>query len=213
MATAINTPLLRMEDRVRDIRRMAEQFTAGITTPDRTDGHVTRAAFSPRDYKVAGRKLIGSVIGVFDSIEDLFDAVGGHSSATATDPRCAALAECPAVVSTLWDFYCFLLGDLSAAAAEVRSATGGVAPGYKRSLLAELDDMTDRLCDLMRYAVVAHPEWKLTVPDHLAATVWAVRVPPLAYLRAMATLFWSSIRHPLSDTTIDLSTGRVLCRT
>lgn len=40
-----------------------------------------------------------------------------------------------------------------------------------------------------------------------------VRVPPLAYLRAMANLFWSAIRHPLSETTIDLSTGRVLYRT
>lgn len=42
---------------------------------------------------------------------------------------------------------------------------------------------------------------------------YGFRIAPLAYLRAMGNLFWSAIRHPLSNTTIDLSTGRVLYRT
>lgn len=46
-------------------------------------------------------------------------------------------------------------------------------------------------------------------PDDAGTTV---RIPPLAYLRAMANLFWSCLRHPLSEATIDLSTGRVLYR-
>ncbi len=44
------------------------------------------------------------------------------------------------------------------------------------------------------------------------SAVFVVRIPPLAYLLAMTNLFWSAIRHPLSETTIDLSTGRVLYR-
>ena len=39
-----------------------------------------------------------------------------------------------------------------------------------------------------------------------------VRIPWWAYLRAMANLYWSCVRHPLSETTIDLSTGRILER-
>jgi hypothetical protein len=54
--------------------------------------------------------------------------------------------------------------------------------------------------------------WHLVTP-HLADEVLIIRIPPIAYLRAMWNLFWSAIRHPLSETTIDLSTGRVLYRT
>ncbi len=39
-----------------------------------------------------------------------------------------------------------------------------------------------------------------------------VHIPWWAYLRAMANLYWSCLRHPLSETTIDLGTGRVLSR-
>lgn len=70
----------------------------------------------------------------------------------------------------------------------------------------------DRLVELLRRAAVEKPEWDLTVPNDLAPVVWTVRIPPLAYLRAMANLFWSAVRHPWSETTIDLSTGRVLYR-
>jgi hypothetical protein len=50
------------------------------------------------------------------------------------------------------------------------------------------------------------------LPEPIGEAVCTVRIPPLAYLRAMGNLFWSAIRHPLSETTIDLSTGRVLYR-
>jgi hypothetical protein len=36
------------------------------------------------------------------------------------------------------------------------------------------------------------------------------RIPPCAFLRAMVSIAWSSIRHPLSTTLIDLSTGYVI---
>ena len=50
------------------------------------------------------------------------------------------------------------------------------------------------------------------LPESRSEAVETIRIPPFAYLRAMGNLFWSSIRHPLSETTIDLSTGRVLYR-
>ncbi len=37
-----------------------------------------------------------------------------------------------------------------------------------------------------------------------------VRIPPRAFLRAMAAIAWSSFRHPFSTTVIDLSTGKVV---
>jgi hypothetical protein len=37
-----------------------------------------------------------------------------------------------------------------------------------------------------------------------------VRIPVSGYLRSIWTLFWSSLRHPLTATAIDLSTGRVV---
>jgi hypothetical protein len=49
--------------------------------------------------------------------------------------------------------------------------------------------------------------------DRAAATEGAAmpthRISPLAYCRAVGTLFWTALRHPLSTTPIDLSTGRV----
>ena len=69
------------------------------------------------------------------------------------------------------------------------------------------------LRDLMRLVLVARPEWNLAVPEELEAELWTYHISPLAYLRAMWNLFWSAVRHPFSDTTIDLSTGRVLYRT
>ena len=47
-------------------------------------------------------------------------------------------------------------------------------------------------------------------PQPAADESLTVRIPALIYLRAMVNLFWSAIRHPLSETTIDLNTGRVL---
>jgi hypothetical protein len=37
-----------------------------------------------------------------------------------------------------------------------------------------------------------------------------VYISPLAFLRSMAVLLWSSVRHPFSTTTIDLATGHIV---
>ncbi len=42
------------------------------------------------------------------------------------------------------------------------------------------------------------------------ASTEPVRIPPRAFLRAMAAIAWSSFRHPFSTTVIDLSTGKVV---
>jgi hypothetical protein len=71
---------------------------------------------------------------------------------------------------------------------------------------------TDGIVDLVRTLVVAHPDWERPISGSLSDALWKVRISPWSHLRAMANLFWSAIRHPLSNTTIDLSTGRVAYR-
>ncbi|HTU20257.1 MAG TPA: hypothetical protein VMG10_19490 [Gemmataceae bacterium] len=54
--------------------------------------------------------------------------------------------------------------------------------------------------------------WILTDPEKPEAEPQLLRIPPLAYLRAMFMIAWSAFRHPWSTTTIDLATGRVVHR-
>ena len=37
-----------------------------------------------------------------------------------------------------------------------------------------------------------------------------IRISPLAFLRAMWTILWNALRHPLTTTVVDLSTGKKL---
>jgi hypothetical protein len=39
-----------------------------------------------------------------------------------------------------------------------------------------------------------------------------IRIPPLAYLRTVWTIFWECFWHPFSVSTIDLFTGKVISR-
>jgi hypothetical protein len=48
------------------------------------------------------------------------------------------------------------------------------------------------------------------VPEQEATAPVTVRIPPRAFLRSMATIFWTAIRHPFRTTEVDLSTGRVV---
>jgi hypothetical protein len=83
---------------------------------------------------------------------------------------------------------------------------------FVRWLLAPAIRYLREGADFLRTMIVAWPDLELEPPEVLAEWVWRVRIPPSAYLRACATLFWNAVRHPLSETTIDLSTGRVLYR-
>lgn len=62
----------------------------------------------------------------------------------------------------------------------------------------------------MRTMAVVWEEVELETPDEIFEVVWTITISPGAYLRSMWNLFWSSIRHPLSETTIELRTGRIL---
>jgi hypothetical protein len=44
------------------------------------------------------------------------------------------------------------------------------------------------------------------------AGVERIRIGPLAFLKSMLAIAWNAFRHPLSHTTIDLSTGKVIRR-
>jgi len=81
-----------------------------------------------------------------------------------------------------------------------------------RQFVARAEATVDRLVELVRAVLVSRPDVVLPLSPRAERRVFTVRVSPVAYLRAMWNLFWSAIRHPFSETTIDLSTGRVLYR-
>lgn len=119
-------------------------------------------------------------------------------------------------VEALWGVVC----DALRIAVQTQSRLAGTARGFwsrrppdVAAAIGRLADEIEQLIDLIRYVQIVRPDWGLDVPDDLAELVWTVRVSPQAYLRTMWSLFWSAIRHPLSDTTIDVSTGKVLYRT
>jgi hypothetical protein len=79
--------------------------------------------------------------------------------------------------------------------ADVLSALGGTGVAIPDEAKVALEQVID-------VAIAAVPAMRIVI-----------RISPRAYLLAMWNLFWSAIRHPFSETTIDLSTGRVLYRT
>lgn len=124
----------------------------------------------------------------------------------------------PELINAGWKLACGLLRYYVAAQrhyriAVLRSFGLPLALPETRNLGAEVSRRLRELTELTRSILIDRPELNLDLPPDLVKVVWTVRIPPLAYLRAMVNLFWSAIRHPLSETTIDLSTGRVLYRT
>jgi len=113
------------------------------------------------------------------------------------------------LVRDIWKVACGWMTDYLELLARGREQS----PAALRAEQAQLKGHIDRLTALMRTVAVVWAELGLETPGAIYEAVWTIRVPPLAYLRAMWTLFWSAIRHPLSDATIDLSTGRLLYRT
>lgn len=79
-------------------------------------------------------------------------------------------------------------------------------------LAAIFDRWIGKYCELLRIILIYLPELEERLPESIRDQVFTVRIPLWAYLRSMWNLFWSAVRHPLSETTIDLSTGRVLYR-
>jgi len=133
------------------------------------------------------------------------------------------LVECHAhgdLHNQFWAVMCQALQNLLSAQTHARREleTGEVAKlsavgmDYYRDVDRFSTAAISRCVELARLVLVENPEWGLTLPGDLDPIVWTVRISPLAYMRTMWNLFWSALRHPFSNTTIDLSTGRVLYR-
>lgn len=116
----------------------------------------------------------------------------------------------PGATKQTWDTLCGHLRYLLGSTESIQALPSSRA---KRLAVAASEEYVDRMAAVIRTLVISWSELDLAVPDDLAPVVWTVRIPPLAYFRAMVTLFWAAVRHPMSETTIDLSTGRVLYRT
>jgi hypothetical protein len=113
------------------------------------------------------------------------------------------------VVYSLWDTACERMAAYQKLRDEARAQPRG---RFRRRFVAAVTERMDRLAELMRTMVVVWDDLDLVAPDEIHVAVWTIRITAGAYLRAMWNLYWSAIRHPLSDTTIELKTGRVLYR-
>lgn len=113
-------------------------------------------------------------------------------------------------VAAVWGLACERMAAYLEAFDEIRNKPHG---RIRTLFLRAFGTRSERLAGFMRTMVLTWQEYELNAPPELYEAVWAVRISSVAYLRAMWNLFWSAIRHPRSETTIDLSTGRVLYRT
>lgn len=123
-------------------------------------------------------------------------------------------AEPSELTESVWQTVCESVRALTELHSETARAHGWF--GLSRSTRAQLRADTavlKRYSEVVQVVLLARPDLELELPADLEPVAWTLRISPLAYLRAMFNLWWSAIRHPLSETTIDLSTGRVLYRT
>ncbi|MBN9121798.1 MAG: hypothetical protein J0I06_22100 [Planctomycetes bacterium] len=111
------------------------------------------------------------------------------------------------VVLLLWGTAC---DRMSAYQSLINDARTNARGQFRRRFIAAVTLRMERLVELMRTMVVVWQELELETPDAIYEAVWTIRIPVVAQLRAMWNLFWSSILHPRSETTIELKTGRVL---
>jgi len=121
------------------------------------------------------------------------------------------------MVDSVWGIICGSLRKFTTLEANARDDLGKVvetklSDDVIRAVNRMYDTVLGQIIELVRVVILSKPEWNLKLPTDLEEIVWTVRISPLAYLRAMCNMFWSAIRHPLSSTTIDLTTGRVLYR-
>lgn len=113
------------------------------------------------------------------------------------------------VVVSLWQTACERMAVYQSLIGDAREQARG---RFRRRFLAAVALRMDRLVELMRTMAVVWDDLELDTPDEIYESVWTIHIPFVARLRAMWNLFWSAIRHPLSETTIELKTGRVLYR-
>lgn len=111
------------------------------------------------------------------------------------------------VVASLWIIGCKHMTEYQTLVDEASETGGG---RFRCRFVTAIRKRMDRLSDLIRTIMVVWPELELETPSDIIEAVWTITITPRAYIRAMWNLFWSSIRHPLSETVIELKTGRVM---
>jgi hypothetical protein len=87
------------------------------------------------------------------------------------------------------------------------------SPQLAGSVMQSQSRIVEEGIRVMRTWILYRPEVLACLSPTVHAAVSDFRIPWWANLRSMWNIFWSAIRHPFSETTIDLSTGRVLYRT
>ncbi len=144
--------------------------------------------------------MLAGIDGIFDEL-DVDYATLSEASPSEGDTATSVVAY--------WSMLCLVTTWLIQTRNESRKPT---ISRTSRRVSTDLEARVERAAELMRTIAMTWPELDLIAPSDIHETVWTVRVSPAAYLRAVWSLLWSAIRHPLSDTTIDLCTGRVLRR-
>lgn len=89
----------------------------------------------------------------------------------------------------------------------------GLQTELQKVVRGTIDGAVEQMVRLLRIGVVYYPATLELLSPETRKVVRTFHTPWGSYLRSMWNLFWSAIRHPLSETTIDLSTGRVRYRT
>lgn len=167
------------------------------------------------DFAEEARRLAAALTRAFESwqsyVTELAEYDANVQDRQDADALTAADREYLTHLPALWHMLCNELRDSC-------GLTGGVSlaqrPAARRhALRSAMDAKRRELIELLRTLQIGHADKELSLPDDLRLVVWTVRIPWWAYLRSMWTMYWSAILHPLSETTIELSTGRVLYRT
>ena len=180
-------------------------MSSAITLPTITDRlrSFLQMIAEPTDASRAQPLAVHQLSDALDSSLDLLEAEYDRLCVEAD-----AGADVDKSIESLWQAGC----ELMAMCQQALTKSGGRTRGSPAdAMVLIVRQRMERLAEFMRTLAVVWAELDLTTPDDIFEAVWTIRITPLAYLRAMWTLFWSSIRHPFSNTTIELKTGRVLC--
>jgi hypothetical protein len=75
-----------------------------------------------------------------------------------------------------------------------------------------LGELRETVADIMRAIRLTCPEVDLEVKEAAIEDYSTIRIPPLGYLKSVWAVFWNAVRHPFTETDINLYTGEVMAR-
>ncbi len=144
--------------------------------------------------------LCDRVDGLASSLENLFKSLGSAGLGEMEAEMSDLVREADQATTGLW------------ANAREAAALSNRFPNLKKALRRRINVILEQSIRILRIVVVYYPAMLEFLTQEVRARVLTYRISWWAYLRSMGNLFWSAIRHPLSETTIDLSTGGVMYR-